>query len=70
MVTFVRAERYNGSYALNPFKFDHYNANTMSILVNDVSMPHCPLDIEMYVGECHIESRHKSQLQQYILMIY
>ena len=25
---------------------------------------------EMYVGECHIESEHKSQLQQYILMIY
>ena len=45
VVTFVEAERYNGSYALNPFKFDPYNANTMSILVNDVSMPHCPLDM-------------------------
>ena len=45
VVTSVGAERYNGSYALNPFKFDHYNANTMSILTNDVSMPHCPLDM-------------------------
>ena len=51
MVAFVGAERYNGSYALNPFKFDHYNANTMSILVNDVSMPHWPLDMNFKRGQ-------------------
>ena len=51
MVAFVGAERYNGSYVLNPFKFDHYNANTMSILVNDVSMPHCPLDMNFKRGQ-------------------
>ena len=31
VVAFVGAERYNGSYTLNPFKFDNCNANTMSI---------------------------------------
>ena len=45
VVTFVGVERYKGSYALNPFKFDHYNANTMSILVNYVSMSNRPLDM-------------------------
>ena len=51
VVRFVRADRYNGSYALNPFKFDHYNANTMSILINDVSMPHHPLDMNFKRGQ-------------------
>ena len=51
VVAFVRAERYNGSYALNPFKFDHYNANMMSILINDVSMPHHPLDMNFKRGQ-------------------
>ena len=51
VITFVRAERYNGSYALNPFKFDHYNANTMSILVSDMSTPHHPLDMNFKRGQ-------------------
>ena len=51
VVAFVRAERYNGSYTLNPFKFDHCSANTMSILVNDVSMPHHPLDMNFKRGQ-------------------
>ena len=63
VVAFVGAERYNGSYALNPFKFDHYNANTMSILVNDVSMPHRPLDMNFKRGQfssalCNILREH------------
>ena len=63
VVAFVGAERYNGSYALNPFKFDHYNANTMSIFVNDVSMPHHPLDMNFKRGQfssalCNILREH------------
>ena len=50
VVAFVEAERYNGSYTLNPFKVDHYNANTMAILVNDVSMPYWPLDMNFKRG--------------------
>ena len=63
VVAFVGAERYNGNYALNPLKFDHYNANTMSILVNDVSMPHRPLDMNFKRGQfssalCNILREH------------
>ena len=63
MDAFVGAERYNGIYALNPFKFDLYNANTMSILVNDMSMPHCLLDMNFKRGQfasalCNILREH------------
>ena len=42
VVAFVSSQRHNGSYSLNPFEFNHYNANTMSVLINDVCMPHRP----------------------------
>ena len=51
VVAFVSSQRYNGNYLLNPFEFNHYNANTMSILVNDVCMPHRPLEMNFQKGQ-------------------
>ena len=51
VVAFVSSQRYNGSYSLNPFKFNHYNAYTMSVLINDVSMPHRPLEMNFQKGQ-------------------
>ena len=63
VVAFVSLQRYNGSYSLNPFEFNHYNANTMSVLVNDVSMPHRPLEMNFQKGQftsalCHVLRGH------------
>ena len=42
-VALVSSNRYNGSYDLNPFLFHHYNLTGMSLLINDVNIPHRPL---------------------------
>ena len=51
VVAFVSSQKYNGSYLLNPFEFNQYNANTMSVLVNDVSMPCRPLEMNFQKGQ-------------------
>ena len=63
VVTFVSSQRYNGSYSSNPFKFNHYNVNTMSVLVNDVCMPHRPLEMNFQKGQftlalCNVLREH------------
>ena len=45
VIASVSSQRYNGSYSLNPFEFNHYNVNTMSVVINDVYMPHRPLEM-------------------------
>ena len=45
--------------------------NNGTIQVGQQFLFYCQFFVnEMYAGECRIESRHKSQLPQYILMIY
>ena len=51
VIAFVSSQRYNGSYSLNTFKFNHYNVNTMSVLISDVCMPHRPLEINFQKGQ-------------------
>ena len=51
VIAFVSLQRYNGSYSLNPFEFNHYNANTMSVIINDVCMPHRPLEMNFQKGQ-------------------
>ena len=51
VIAFVSSQRYNGNYSLNPFEFNHYNANTMSVLVSDVCMPHRPLEMNFQKGQ-------------------
>ena len=63
VIAFVSSQRYNGNYLLNPFEFNHYNANTMSILVNDVCMPHRPLEMNFQKGQftsalCNVLREH------------
>ena len=63
VIAFVSSQRYNGNYSLNPFEFNHYNANTMSILVNDVCMPHRPLEMNFQKGQftsalCNVLREH------------
>ena len=48
---------------MNPFEFNHYNANTMLVLVNDVCMPHRPLEMNFQKGQftsalCNILREH------------
>ena len=63
VVAFVSSQRYNGSYLLNPFEFNHYNANTTSVLINDVCMPHRPLEMNFQKGQftsalCNVLREH------------
>ena len=51
VVAMVSAQRYNGDYELNPFFFHHFNATNMSVLVNDVSTPHRPLEMNFEKGQ-------------------
>lgn len=44
-IAMVGAGRYNGDYELNPFKFEHFNIGQIAILVNDVSRPHRPVEM-------------------------
>ena len=63
VIAFVSSQRYNGNYSLNPFEFNHYNANTMSVLINDVCMPHRPLEMNFQKGQftsalCNVLREH------------
>ena len=63
VIAFVSSQRHNGSYSLYPFKFNHYNVNTMSVLVNDVCMPHRPLEMNFQKGQfaltlCNVLREH------------
>ena len=63
VVAFVSSQRYNGSYSLNPFVFNHYNVNIMSVLINDVCMPHRPLEMNFQKGQftsalCYVLREH------------
>ena len=51
VVAMVSAQRYNGDYHLNPFKFHHFDVTNMSLLVNDVSTPHRPLEMNFRKGQ-------------------
>lgn len=46
VVAFVGVDAYNGSYSRNPFNFQHYYAKSLSVLVNDVSVPHRPFELD------------------------
>ena len=50
VVAFVSSDRYNGSYSLNPFHFQHYHVSNMSVFINDVSTPHRPLEMDFKRG--------------------
>lgn len=45
VVAMVSSDRYTGDYRLNPFYFDHFYVSNMSILVNDVSTPGRPMEM-------------------------
>ena len=60
VIAFVSAERYNGSYELNPFLLHHHDVNTLSLLVDDVSIPHCPM--EMNFSKRQFASPHHNLL--------
>ena len=51
VVAFVCSQRYKRNYSLNPFKFNQYNVNTMSVLISDVCMPHRPLEMNFQKGQ-------------------
>ena len=40
VIAFVSAEQYNGNYTLNPFLSHHYDVSSLSLLVDDISIPH------------------------------
>ena len=63
VVAFVSSQRYDESCSLNPFNFNHYNVNTMSVLVNDVCMPHRSLGMNFQKGQftsalCNVLREH------------
>ena len=63
VIAFVAVDAYNGDYTRNPFNFHHYNVNTMSVLVNDVCVPHRPLEMNFAARQfapalCNIVRSH------------
>ena len=45
VVAMVSSDRYMGDYTLNPFNFEHFNVSNMAVLVNDVSTPARPMEM-------------------------
>ena len=75
---FVSLQRCNGSYSLNPFEFILYNANTMSVLINDVCMPYRPLEMNFQKSHftlalCNVLREHpkdtRAQGKYFILVL-
>jgi hypothetical protein len=52
VVGFVDSLAFNGDVASNPFRFHHYNIRTISISVNNISMPIRPLTLDFENDEC------------------
>ena len=52
MVGFVDSLAFNGDVTSNPFRFHHYNIRTISISVNNISMPIRPLTLDFENDEC------------------
>ena len=46
VVAMVDSDRYMGDYTKNPFKFHHFDVSNMAVLVNDVSTPARPLEMD------------------------
>lgn len=59
LVGMVRSEAYNGSYALNPFNFQHFNCNYAGLFVDGNAVPFQPLqpnyETDSYV-ECYLRT--------------
>ena len=51
VIGFLSAERYNGNYKLNPFLLHHYDVNSLFLLVDDISIPHCPMEMNFGKGQ-------------------
>ena len=45
VIAMVSSDRYSGDYKLNPFNFEHFNVSNMAVLVNDVSTPAHPMEM-------------------------
>lgn len=52
IVGFVDSVAFNDDFASNPFRFHHYNIKTISISVNNNSMPIRPLTLDFESDEC------------------
>ena len=59
IVGFVKNKAFNGNRHLNPFNFQHFNVNLLSLYVNGVQLPSKPLqprftgDNQLYVDSFH-----------------
>ena len=63
----VSSDRYSGDYALNPFLFDHFHTSSMTVLVNDVSTPGRPLEMNFTKKQfasalCSLQRTHPNVL--------
>ena len=52
VVGFVDSLAFNGDFYLNPFRFHHYNIRSLSVSVNNISMPIRPLTLDFDTDEC------------------
>ena len=56
IVAFVDSSSLVGSYAKNPFNFDHFNLKRLSVLINGVSTPGAPIHVDFDTnGTCVME---------------
>lgn len=46
VVGFVDSQSFNGNITTNPYKFNHYNIKTLSVSINNISMPIRPLTLD------------------------
>lgn len=58
IVTCVENAAMNGQYDLNPFLFEHYNANFLSIYVDGVPVPSKGLELD-FDGNSYIRAYHR-----------
>ena len=52
IIGMVDASAFNGAYALNPYKFQHFNLNTLGLYLNDESVPSRPLRLDFQTPNC------------------
>jgi len=52
IVGFVDSLAFNGDLYLNPFRFHHYNITSISVSVNNISMPIRPITLDFDKNEC------------------
>ena len=54
IVAFVESESLVGSYKKNPYNFDHFNLKRLSVLVNGVSSPGAPIQVNFDANETNV----------------